>query len=233
MRKDQRRNDELRNISITRNYLKHPHGSVLICWGDTKVICTAYAEDKIPQFLKGSGKGWISAEYSMLPASSGSRIPRRPAGRSTEIQRLIGRSLRSAADLTLLEEKTIWIDCDVIQADGGTRTASVTGAFVALYDAVQKLIAEGMIRENPLKEFAAGVSTGLCGGEILVDMCYEEDSSAEADMNVVMTENGDFIEIQTTGEERPVRPSEINAMLDAASGAIKKIINIQKSVLGL
>ena len=233
MRIDMRKNKDLRDINIVRNYLRNPHGSVLISWGETKVICSAMVEDKAPPFLKGTGKGWISAEYNMLPASTSSRKQRKTDGRGTEIQRLIGRSLRSVADLYLLEEKTIWIDCDVIQADGGTRVACITGAFVALYDAVDKMLLNNEIENSPLRDFAAAVSIGIVGDEVLVDLCYEEDSNASADMNVVMTEKGEFIEVQATGEECPIKASNFHTMLDMSSEAIYKIIEIQKKALGL
>ena len=197
-RTDNRLNDELRQIKITRNYLLHPEGSVLIEVGKTKVICTAMIEDRVPPFLKGSGKGWVSAEYSMIPGSTGVRKSRdvnkgKIDGRSQEIQRLIGRSLRSVVDLEGFGERTMWIDCDVIQADGGTRTASVTGAFVAMADAFYKLKNDELIEKVPVKSFISAVSVGILNGEAILDLCYEEDSKAEVDMNIVMTDEGRFV----------------------------------------
>ena len=238
MRIDGRSPDELRNIKITRNYLKYPQGSVLIEFGDTKVICTTFIEEKVPPFLKGSGQGWITSEYSMLPGSNAQRKQRditklRKDGRSSEIQRLIGRSLRSVVDMKAFGERTVWIDCDVIQADGGTRVASITGSFVALYDAMLYLMNKQVISKNPIKYFAAAVSVGIVDDEPLVDLCYQEDSRAIADMNVVMTEEGSFIELQATGEERPIKEVEMDRLMLMSTDAIMKIIQIQKEVLGL
>src|SRR5512136_385519 len=204
-RSDGRGADALRPVKITRNYLKHAEGSVLIEMGDTKVICSASVEERVPQFLRKTGRGWITAEYSMLPRSTHTRTARdsltgRGSGRSFEIQRLIGRSLRSVTNLDGFGERTIWIDCDVIQADGGTRTASITGAFVALVDAFRKMVKNGMIEKIPIKDSVAAISVGKVDGEVLLDLDYEEDSRAEVDMNVVMTGDGKFVEIQGTAE---------------------------------
>lgn len=238
MRADNRKNDQLRTVKITRDYLKYPHGSVLAEFGDTKVICTAFVEEKVPQFLKGTGKGWITAEYSMLPGANAERKQRdisrlKLDGRSAEIQRLIGRSLRSICDLHALGERTVWIDCDVIQADGGTRVASVTGSFVALYDAVEYLVNRGLIKKNVIRNFAAAVSVGIVDDEPLCDLCYSEDSRAIADMNVIMTDEGSYVEIQATGEARPIKETEMDELMMMASKAIYKLIEIQKDVLGV
>lgn len=237
MRIDGRNDNELRKLNITRNYLKHPQGSVLVEFGDTKVICTASVEDKVPPFLKGSGEGWITCEYGMLPMSTVTRKSRdisklKLDGRTAEIQRLIGRSLRSAVDLKSLGERTIWIDCDVIQADGGTRTASITGAFVALMDAVIKMNEEIKFGKFPVKSFVAAVSVGMVEDRVMLDLCYEEDSRAQVDMNVVMTDEGRFIEIQGTGEEFTFSRQEMNSLLDTAEKGIYEIIELQKRVLG-
>ncbi|HOV80780.1 MAG TPA: ribonuclease PH [Bacillota bacterium] len=234
---DGRKPDEMRSLRITRNYIKYAEGSVLIEMGDTKVICTASVEDKPPAFLKGEGKGWITSEYGMLPRSTGVRSPREAArgrigGRTCEIQRLIGRSLRSVVNLTALGERTVWLDCDVIQADGGTRTASITGAFVALVDALHKLKEQGLIERVPVTDFVAAVSVGRVNGEILLDLCYEEDSAAEVDMNVVMTGSGRFVEIQGTGEEASFSRGEMSDMLDLAARGIERLVSCQREALG-
>ena len=205
-RVDGRKTGELRPVRITRKYIKHAEGSVLIEVGDTKVICTASVEDKPPQFLKGEGKGWVTAEYGMLPRATGIRTLREAArgkigGRTYEIQRLIGRSLRAVVDLAALGERTVWLDCDVIQADGGTRTASITGAFIALVDALNNLREQGILSRIPISDFVAATSVGRLKRELILDLCYEEDSAAEVDMNVVMTGSGRFVEVQGTGEE--------------------------------
>jgi len=236
MRIDGRKNDQVRSTKITRNYTKYAEGSVLIEVGDTKVICTASIEDKVPPFLKGQGEGWISAEYNMLPRSTGTRKIRDIArlkidGRTMEIQRLIGRALRSVMDLKALGEKTIWIDCDVIQADGGTRTTAITGAFVALVDAINKLHKEKPFKVYPIRNFVTATSVGIVGEEKLLDLCYEEDSIAKVDMNVIGTENGEFIEIQGTGEESPFNRNELNELLDLAQKGIKQMVQIQKDSL--
>lgn len=236
MRIDGRNNDETREIKITRNYIKYPQGSALVEFGNTKVICTATIEDKVPGFLKGAGEGWITCEYSMLPGSTQTRKPREVSkgkvdGRTAEIQRLIGRALRSVVDLKKIGERTIWIDCDVIQADGGTRTASVTGAFVALIDAINSIYEEGKIDCYPINNYVAAVSVGVLDGDIILDLCYEEDFKAIVDMNVVMTDDGRFVEIQGTGEEGPFSKDEMERMLLAAEKGLMNIIQIQKDSL--
>ena len=237
MRKDGRRADEMRQVRITRPYLKHPEGSVLIEVGDTKVICTATIEEKVPQWMKGSGQGWVTAEYSMLPRSSATRIVREAAtgkigGRTHEIQRLIGRSLRSVTDMKGFGERTIWIDCDVIQADGGTRTASITGSFMALADALRFLKDRGIIKKMPLRDFVAAVSVGVVNGEVVLDLDYEEDSTAEVDMNIVMTGNGAFVEVQGTAEAAPFTKDEMARMTSLAEEGIRGLAARQKEVLG-
>ncbi len=236
MREDGRNYNELRPVKITRHYTKYAEGSVLIETGDTKVICTATVEEKVPPFKKDTGEGWITAEYSMLPRSTQTRNPRdisklKQSSRSQEIQRLIGRSLRNVVDLKLLGERQITIDCDVIQADGGTRTASITGAFVALVDACRKLMDDGIINENPVRDYVAATSVGIVNGRILLDLCYSEDSHADVDMNVVMTGTGEFIEIQATGEQTSFTKAQLDELLELASGGITRLINIQKQVL--
>lgn len=234
MRIDERTNDELRSVKITRNYLMHPAGSVLIEMGNTKVICTATVEEKVPHFLKGAGSGWVTAEYGMLPGSTGQRKTRNTKGidgRSQEIQRLIGRSLRSIVDLKALGERTIWIDCDVIQADGGTRTASITGAFVALSDAVSKIMEQGLITKTPITTNVAAVSVGVVNGEVMLDLCYEEDSSAHVDMNLVMTAEGEYIELQGTGEERPFDKKQLNSLLELGEKGIEALIQAQNRAM--
>ena len=236
-RADNRLNDELRQVKITRNYLLHPEGSVLIEVGNTKVICTAMIEDRVPPFLKGSGKGWVSAEYSMIPGSTGVRKSRdvnkgKIDGRSQEIQRLIGRSLRSVVDLEGFGERTMWIDCDVIQADGGTRTASVTGAFVAMADAFYKLKNDELIEKVPVKSFISAVSVGILNGEAILDLCYEEDSKAEVDMNIVMTDEGRFVEVQGTGEEATFSHDELMQLISLAKKGCHYLYEIQRNILG-
>ncbi len=236
MRTD-RSSDSIRKISITRNYIIYPEGSVLIEIGNTKVICNATVEENVPNFLKNSGKGWLTAEYSMLPCATHKRNRRdisslKLNSRAVEIQRLIGRSLRSALDLEMLGERTINIDCDVIQADGGTRCASITGGFIALHDAISKLSRNGLITKNPIKNFVAAVSAGIVDGEICLDLAYEEDSKAEVDMNFVMNDKLDFIEIQGTAENGAFSRETMNEMMDLASEGISKIINIQKNSIG-
>ena len=236
MRIDGRKNDQVRHKKVTRNYIKHAEGSVLIEVGDTKVICTASIEDKVPPFLKGTGEGWITAEYNMLPRSTATRKVRDIArlkldGRTTEIQRLIGRALRSVVDLKALGEKTIWIDCDVIQADGGTRTTSITGAFIALVDAVNKIHKQKSFKVYPIRKFVCATSVGIVGEEKLLDLCYEEDSNAKVDMNIIGTDDGQFVEIQGTGEEAPFTRSELNEILDLGEKGIKQMIQLQKDCL--
>lgn len=237
MRIDNRQNNELRPVKITRDYLLNPLGSVLIEMGNTKVICTATIDDKVPPFLKGTNTGWITSEYSMLPGSTISRKVRESArgrieGRTHEIQRLIGRSIRSVVDLAKLGERTIWIDCDVIQADGGTRTASITGSFVAVVDALNKLLKNGVIDSMPISNYIAAVSVGISEEGPILDLNYVEDSSAKVDMNVVMTDNGDFVEVQGTGEESTFSRKELNELLDLAESGIFELINVQKETLG-
>ncbi|HEY8499390.1 MAG TPA: ribonuclease PH, partial [Clostridia bacterium] len=229
-------NDELRKVNIKRNYINHAEGSVLIEFGMTKVVCTASVDDKVPPFRKGTGEGWVTAEYSMLPRSTQVRNVRdisklRINGRANEIQRLIGRSLRSVMDFKVLGERTIIIDCDVIQADGGTRTASITGGFIALMDACSYLVDKKIISEIPIKDFVAAISCGQVNGQVMLDLCYEEDSNATVDMNVVMTDSGKLIEIQATGELSPFTRESMESMLNMAEKGIKELISIQKSVL--
>jgi len=233
MRKDGRGPDALRSIAITRNFVKHAEGSVLVCFGDTKVICNASVEESVPPFLRGKGTGWVTAEYSMLPRATHTRSPREAAkgkigGRTHEIQRLIGRSLRAVIDLKALGERSVMIDCDVIQADGGTRTASITGAYVALADALAGLQRQGLIAGNPLREAVAAVSVGIVNGVPLLDLCYEEDSAAEVDMNLVMTSSMRFVEVQGTAESEPFTFAQMDAMRDLAVGGLKQLFAIQQ-----
>lgn len=235
-RVDGREKDELRKVKITRNYLKYAEGSVLIEVGNTKVICAATIEEKVPHFLKGTGEGWITAEYSLLPRSTQTRNARESAkgkltGRTHEIQRLIGRALRSVVDLQALGERTVWIDCDVIQADGGTRTASITGAFVALVDAVDKIYTNND-KPFPVKDFLAATSVGVIDKQTVLDLCYEEDSNAIVDMNIVMTGIGQFVEVQGTGEKHPFSREQLNQLLAVGEAGIKSLIDYQKDVLG-
>lgn len=237
MRSNNRQNNELRPIHFIRQYTKHAEGSVLVCFGDTKVLCTASIESGVPRWLKGQGKGWLTAEYGMLPRATGTRIQREAArgkqsGRTQEIQRLIGRSLRAMLDLSKLGENTIYIDCDVIQADGGTRTASISGAAVALIDALEHLQRRKKLTQDPLLGLVAAVSVGINQGRVLLDLDYAEDSTCDTDLNVVMTQAGGFIEIQGTAEEKPFTRAEANAMLDLAELGIGQIIEAQKQVLG-
>lgn len=236
MRPSQRQANELRTVTLTRNYTCHAEGSVLVEFGNTKVLCTASVEEKVPPFLKGKGEGWVTAEYGMLPRSTGSRMRREAAagkqsGRTQEIQRLIGRSLRAVVDLKALGERQITIDCDVIQADGGTRTASITGAFVALTDAINGLIAAGKLTTSPIREAVAAVSVGVVGDTAVLDLDYIEDSNCETDMNVVMTAAGKFIEIQGTAEGVAFSRAEMNALLDLAEKGIAELIVKQNEVL--
>ena len=233
MRPSGRKQDELRPIRITRNYTKHAEGSVLVEFGDTKVICTASVEERVPRFLKGKNQGWVTAEYGMLPRSTGSRMGREAArgkqgGRTMEIQRLIGRSLRAVVDMEALGERSITIDCDVIQADGGTRCAAITGGFVALELAINKLIEKKKLDKSPIKENIAAVSVGIFENEPVLDLDYRMDSGAEVDMNIVMTESGKFVEVQGTGEEYAFTQDQLNAMLELAKVGIKELINEQK-----
>ena len=236
MRPSQRPFNQLRSIRITRDYIMHAEGSVLIECGDTKVICTASVEEKVPPHKKGTGEGWVTAEYGMLPRSTGSRMVREAAkgkqsGRTQEIQRLIGRSLRSIVDLKKLGERTIQVDCDVIQADGGTRTASITGAFVALHDAVRKIMSQGGVTENPLRDFVAAISVGIYQGQPVLDLDYCEDSACDTDMNVVMTGSGRFVEVQGTAEGPAFSRTEMEAMLDLAQSGIAQLVEIQRAAV--
>ncbi|ACM21364.1 ribonuclease PH [Geotalea daltonii FRC-32] len=236
MRFDGRGEGSLREVRITRNYIKHAEGSVLVEFGDTKVICTASVESSVPPFLRGKGTGWVTAEYSMLPRATHSRSPREAAkgkvgGRTHEIQRLIGRSLRAVVDMSLLGERSIIIDCDVIQADGGTRTASITGAYVALCDALQGLVAKGELSSLPIREAVAAVSVGIVGGVAVLDLNYVEDSAAEVDMNFVMTSSNRFVEVQGTAEAEPFTIEQMDAMRTLAVDGIKQLFQIQQAVL--
>jgi ribonuclease PH len=233
-RPDGRAADELRPIKLTRGFMKYAEGSCLVEFGDTKVICTATVEDRVPPFLKGSGQGWVTAEYGMMPRSCRERTPRDtkgPGGRTMEIQRLVGRSLRSVTDLASLGERTILLDCDVMQADGGTRTASVTGAFVALAEAAQWMVKERLLRKLPFSDLVAAVSVGIVMGEDVLDLCYDEDRYAAVDMNVVMTDKGRFIEVQGTAEGAPFDRARLNRLLDLAAGGVRQIVQIQREAL--
>jgi ribonuclease PH len=236
-RRDNRAADALREVKITRNYLKHAEGSVLIEFGDTKVICNATIEDRVPSFLKGKGSGWVTAEYCMLPRATHTRNQRESAkgklsGRTHEIQRLIGRSLRAVVDLTALGERSVVIDCDVIQADGGTRTASITGAYVALADALQALVDSGALPRHPMREAVAAVSVGIVDGEAFLDLDYPEDSSAEVDMNFVMTSSLRFVEVQGTAEAEPFTLEQMDAMRNHAILGLTRLFEIQREALG-
>jgi ribonuclease PH len=238
MRPSGRKPDELRPVRISRGYTRHPEGSVLIEFGDTRVLCTASIDERVPPFLKGQGKGWLTAEYGMLPRSTNTRTQREAAagkqsGRTLEIQRLIGRSLRAVADLAALGERTIQIDCDVIQADGGTRTASITGAFVALHDAVRFLVEKRVIAASPLADFIAAVSVGVFDGVSVLDLDYAEDSRCETDMNVVMTGSGGLVEVQGTAEGAPFSRAQLDSMVDLAAAGILQLIAAQRSALGV
>ncbi len=237
LRADGRRKDQLRPVKVTRNFIKHAEGSVLIEMGDTKVICTASVEEKVPPFLKGKGTGWVTAEYSMLPRSTHERSPResvkgKQGGRTLEIQRLVGRSLRAVTDMSQLGERSIWIDCDVIQADGGTRTASITGSFIALADALSTLKTRGLLKRRPLTDYLAAISVGKVGGEILVDLAYSEDSNAEVDMNLVMTGKGQFVEVQGTAEKTPFAKQDMDGFLAQGWSAIQTLTALQKDLIG-
>lgn len=232
-RSDGRLSNQLRKVIVKPNYLKFALGSCLIEMGNTRVVCSASLEEKVPPFLKGTGKGWVSAEYGMLPASCTERIQRevnrgRVSGRTHEIQRLIGRSLRAVVDLAVLGERAIWIDCDVIQGDGGTRTASITGSFIALAEAVRKLRADRKILRQPIRDCVAAVSVGIVGEKPMLDLCYGEDSKAEVDMNVVMTGSGRLVEVQGTAEQAPFTQAQMNSLLRLAKSGIAELIQIQK-----
>ncbi len=233
-----RRADALRPVTLERGYTRHAEGSVLVSFGDTKVLCTASVEEKVPPFKRGSGQGWLTAEYGMLPRATHTRSDREAAkgkqsGRTQEIQRLIGRSLRSVFDLTALGERTISLDCDVLQADGGTRTAAITGAFVAAHDAVTLLIAQGKLKANPMRDFVAAVSVGVVQGVPLLDLEYTEDSSCDTDMNVVMTGSGGFVEVQGTAEGAPFSRAEMDALLALADKGIRELNALQRQALGV
>jgi ribonuclease PH len=235
-RLDGRTPNQLRPVKITRHYLKYPAGSVLIEMGNTKVICTATVQGRVPEHKRGTGSGWVTAEYAMLPGSTAERSPREQAqgktrGRTHEIQRLIGRALRAVIDLDKLGERTIIIDADVIQADGGTRTASITGSFVALYDAVAKLRKEREIDDDPIREFLAAVSVGVVDGVAVVDLPYEEDSAAEVDMNIVATESGNLVEVQGTAEGKPFSKKTLNDLIEMGEKAVEQLVSIQKRIL--
>ncbi|MCY7314976.1 MAG: ribonuclease PH [Rubrivivax sp.] len=230
--------DALRPVSLQRGYTKHAEGSVLVCFGDTKVLCTASVEEKVPPFKRGSGQGWLTAEYGMLPRATHTRSDREAAkgkqsGRTQEIQRLIGRSLRTVFDLGALGERTISLDCDVLQADGGTRTAAITGAFVAAHDAIAVLLAQGKLTQSPIRDFVAAISVGVVQGVPLLDLEYTEDSACDTDMNVVMTGSGGFVEVQGTAEGAPFSRAEMNALLALADKGIRELIALQKQALGV
>lgn len=237
MRIDNREQDQLRQVTFERNYTKHAEGSVLVCFGDTKVLCTASVESGVPRWLKGKGQGWVTAEYGMLPRATNTRNQREAArgkqsGRTQEIQRLIGRSLRAMVDMSKLGENTIYVDCDVLQADGGTRTASITGAAIAMIDALESLQRKKKLKTDPLIGLVAAVSVGVKNGEILLDLNYEEDSSCDTDLNVVMTQKGEFIEIQGTAEEKPFTRTEADKMLAMAEKGIADLVKLQQTALG-
>ena len=224
----------MRPLKITPAYLKFPEGSVLIEVGDTQVICTATVEERVPHFLRGQNKGWVTAEYAMLPRATQIRTARersKISGRSSEIQRLIGRALRSVVDLSALGERTVWVDCDVIQADGGTRTAAISGSFVAMYQAMAGLVSCGALAELPITNYLAATSVGVVGGHILLDLAYQEDSTAEVDMNVVMTGNGSLVEVQGTAEGEPFSREIMNGMMDTAAKGITQIMDYQKQII--
>ena len=237
MRSDHRPPNQLRDTKLTPDYLDHPEGSVFIEAGRTRVICTASVEDRVPQFLRNSGKGWVTAEYGMLPRATNTRMQRestagKVGGRTQEIQRLIGRSLRSVTNLHALGERTIWIDCDVIQADGGTRTAAITGSFVALALAIEKLRERDVIRTIPLSDYVAATSVGIVDGEALLDLAYDDDSRADVDMNIVKTGNGRFIEVQGTAEAMPFGRDALMTLLDLADHGIKQLVEKQRAIVG-
>lgn len=238
MRTDGRQENEIRKVTITRNFISTAEGSVLIELGNTRVICNATIEERVPPFLKDQNKGWITAEYAMLPRATQTRTSRessvgRVSGRTHEIQRLIGRSLRSVVELERLGQRTIWIDCDVIQADGGTRTAAITGAFLCLCDAITSAMSKGSITTNPLRDYLAAVSVGVVKGLPLLDLCYQEDSSADVDMNVIMTGRGDIVEIQGTAEGNPFSLGTLDSLIGLAQSGISQLIALQKDLLGL
>jgi len=231
-RSDGRGNDKLRKVKITPDYIKYAEGSCLIELGNTRVICTASVEESVPPFLKSQGSGWVTAEYGMLPRSCQTRIQRgKDSGRTYEIQRLVGRSLRTVTGMKEMGERSIWIDCDVIQGDGGTRTASITGSFIALCFAFNKLKKSGLINKIPVKDFVAATSVGILGKDLLLDLAYDEDSKADVDMNIVMTGNGEFIEIQGTAERKPFNKDQMDKLLGLAKKGIEELIDIQRGIL--
>jgi len=235
-RHDGRRPDQLRPITIVRDYLRHPEGSVLVSFGHTKVICTASVEDKVPPFLKGRAQGWVTAEYGMLPRSTNTRSSRErggPSGRSQEIQRLVGRSLRAVVEMAKLGERTIWVDCDVIQADGGTRTAAITGAFIAVADAIGSLTKAGTLTGSPIRDCVAAISVGVVGRRAVLDLDYIEDSTAEVDMNVVMTGAGAYVEVQGTAEQTPFPKERLDEMLAVAARGIRDLVALQRRALAV
>jgi len=237
MRPDGRQPDTMREVKITRNFLKHAEGSALIEVGNTKVLCAASVSEDVPAFLQGKEQGWVTAEYGMLPRSTHSRMSReaskgKQGGRTLEIQRLIGRSLRTVTDLKSVGEHTVTVDCDVIQADGGTRTAAITGAYLALFDAFQFMKNQGVLKKIPLRDFVAATSVGIVGGDKVLDLCYQEDSRADVDMNIVMTGKGGFVEIQGTAEKHPFSSDEMQELLKLAGIGIQQLIALQKSILG-
>jgi ribonuclease PH len=236
MRADGRKNDELRKIRVKRNYIKPAEGSVLLEIGDTRVICTATIEERVPPFLRDQKKGWVTAEYGMLPRATAVRTIReatsgKSGGRTMEIKRLIGRALRAIVDMEKLGERTIWLDCDVIQADGGTRTASITGAYIALYDAIQSAMEKGLVTTDPITDRLAAISAGIVRGVPMLDICYAEDSTADADMNVVMTGNGKIVEIQGTAETEPFAREMLDELIGLAGKGIKELISIQNEII--
>jgi ribonuclease PH len=236
MRPDGRKNNEMREVKIHRNFIKTAEGSVMIEMGNTRVICSATIEDRVPPFMKDQKRGWITAEYSMLPRATPTRIIREAttgkiSGRTHEIQRLIGRALRSVVDLTYLGERTIWIDCDVIQADGGTRTAAITGSFICLADSLRYALRNGLIEKTPIKDYLAAISVGVVNDEPMLDLCYLEDSTAAVDMNIVMTGNGRFVEIQGTAEGTPFSKDTLNSLIRLAEEGINSLIKIQKEII--
>jgi ribonuclease PH len=237
VRGDGRRKNQVRPVKITRDFIKYAEGSVLIEMGGTKVICTASVEEKVPPFLKDKGRGWVTAEYAMLPRATQDRTPReavkgKQGGRTLEIQRLVGRSLRAVTDMAEMGERTVWVDCDVIQADGGTRTASITGSFVALADAFTVLKQKRLIKKRPLIDYLAAISVGKVGGEVIVDLAYEEDSMAEVDMNLVMTGRGRYVEVQGTAEHVPFDKNDLDEFLGLGWDAIQSLIALQKELIG-
>lgn len=236
MRPSQRQADELRSVTLTRHFTRHAEGSVLVAFGDTRVLCTASVEDGVPGFLRGKGQGWLTAEYGMLPRATHTRGAREAAkgkqsGRTQEIQRLIGRSLRAVVDLAALGERQIIVDCDVLQADGGTRTAAITGACVAVHDALEKLVAEGKLASSPLRDWVAAVSVGLVDGNAVLDLDYAEDAHCDTDMNVVMTGSGDFVEVQGTAEGVPFQRAELDALLGLAERGIAHLVSLQRTAV--